>query len=64
MIGTENLRYWVSKGGKTGEGTGPVEERGLVVAKGEHLKGKKKKVKRNERQNKSSRWIEVTVLHS
>lgn len=38
----------MSKGGKTGEGTGPVEERGLVRSKGGTFKGKKK-VKRNKR---------------
>lgn len=53
MIGTENLRYWVSKGGKTGEGTGPVEERGLVVVKGEYLRGEKKKSKETKDRRKA-----------
>lgn len=40
----------------------PVEERGLVGEKGEHSRVKKLKATK-EGQGRSSRWIEVTVLH-
>lgn len=40
----------------------PVEERGLVGEKGEHVRGKKSKVTK-QGQRRSSRWIEVIVLH-
>lgn len=44
--GTENLRYWTRGVGKREESV-PVEERGLVGEKGEHLRGKK--IKGNKR---------------